>query len=177
MHCVLFLTKQFQDFGARLEVRTARHSSWNELRQSNLIFIGSARTNNFVASLQGEQPFVMTPNSVKNQFPRAGEPAEYRAHQRMEGKLHRCTEYALITRQTGLSPITHTTMISGNHGRAIEAAGSYLTQEDALNRMLQSMGIPEGAPLPAQFQVLLQVELIDFNEDVVSVEYLTHRVF
>jgi hypothetical protein len=177
MHCVLFLTKHFQDFGARLEVRTARHSAWNELRLSNVIFIGSSRTNTFIDSLMGEQPFVLTQDSIRNRDPKAGEPAEYVSRRYMEGSLQRVTEYALITRQPGLGPDTCTTILSGNHGRANEAAGFYVTREDALQRMLRSMNIADGDPLPACFQVVLQVELIDLNEDVVSVEYLTHRVF
>ena len=177
MHCVLFLTKQFQDIGAPLEVRTARHTAWNELRDSNLIFIGSSRTNNFVGSLQGEQPFVLTAHSIVNRFPKGDEPSEYVSRRYMEGKLNRCTEYALVTRQGGISPNTCTTIISANHGRANEAAGFYITRADALDRMIESMGIHNGEALPGRFQVLLQVEMVDFNEDIVSVEYLTHRVF
>jgi hypothetical protein len=177
MHCVLFLTRQFQEMRALLEVRTARHIAWNELRARNLIFIGSARTNSFVQSLQGEQPFVLTADSIVNRFPKAGEPHEYASRRYMEGDLHRVTEYALVTRQGGLSPNTCTTIISGNHGRSHEGAGFYLSRADALERMMQSMGIAEGEPLPPRFQVLLRVEMIDFNEDVVSVDYLTHRVF
>lgn len=177
MHCVLFLTKLFQDLGARLEVRTARHSAWNELRRSNLIFIGSSRTNEFIDSLQGEQPFVLTPDSIRNRYPRSGEPPEYVSRRYTEGKLPRATEYALVTRQAGLSPDTCITVVSANHGRANEAAGFYVTREDALQRMLQSMQLEGGDLLPARFQVLLQVEMMDTNDDVVSVEYVTHRVF
>lgn len=177
MHCVLFLTKQFQDLGARLEVRTARQTAWNELRKSNLIFIGSARTNSLVQSLQGEQPFVLTEESIVNRLPKIGEPPEFVSRRYREGKLRRLTEFALVTRQGGLSPDTCTTMISANHGRAIEAAGHYLTRADTVRELLGILKEDAGEALPVRFQVLLQVEMVDCNEDVVSVEYLTHRVF
>lgn len=177
MHCVLFLSKHFQDMERRLEVRNSRFASWNELRHCNLMFVGSSRTSKYIDSLQGEQPLVLTADAIRNRYPNQGEPVEYRRSQYLEGKLVRATEYAVITRQPGLSPNTFVTMISANHGRANEAAGLYVTREDALQRLIQKMALGPGDAFPARFQVLLQVELADLDEDVVNVEYVTHRLF
>lgn len=178
MHCVLFLSRLFQDLATRLDIRNSRFCSWSELRGSNLIFVGSSRTHQFVGSLQAGLPFQLTSDSILNRERQPGEHSEYRSYRYLDGKLERVTEFALITRQPGLTPGTSITSITANHGRAIEAAGAYLTQEDALHRMLRRAGgLQTGQVLPPRFQVLLQVELIDFDEHVVSVEYAAHRVF
>jgi hypothetical protein len=177
MHCVLFVARQFQELGVGLEVRTARFTSWNELGHSNLIFVGSCRTSPFIDSLQGEQPFILTDSSIRNRYPKPDERSEYVGQRHTKGKTEKLTEYALITRHVGLSADTATTIISGNHGRAIEAAGFLLTREDALEQLLKNMDVRTGEVLPPRFQILLEVEMADFSEDVVSVEYLTHRIF
>jgi hypothetical protein len=52
-----------------------------------------------------------------------------------------------------------------------------LTIETQVASLLASLGLAPGAPVPAHFQVLLEVELIDVDDEVVNVRYLSHRVF
>jgi hypothetical protein len=47
-----------------VETRNARVSSWHELRASNLILLGSPRTNPFVQSLQGDEVFLTTVDHI-----------------------------------------------------------------------------------------------------------------
>lgn len=173
MHCLLALTSSFHELGAPLDVRNSRFFAWNELRHSNLILIGSARTNTMVNSLQGDEPFVITDECIVNSRPLEGEEATYRGHRFQEGKLERLVEYAIITRRHGLVGSSVITMVSANHGRAIEGAGQYLSREDKLRELLGKMNVQEA---PAHFQALLRVDMIDFDEEVVNVEYVTHRV-
>ncbi len=176
VHCLLSLAKLFQEMGAALDIRNSRFCCWNELRQSNLVLIGSGRTNKFVDALQGGGCFVILPERIENRDPRPGEEAVYAGARFMEGKLERVTEYAVVTRQPALTPEGAVTTITANHGRAIEAAGHYLTLEDKVRNLLRRLA-PEGrAPVPRHFQVLLRVDMIDFDEEIVNVEYLTHRV-
>ena len=176
VNAMLALIRLFSRLKAPLEVRNSRFTSWNELRSSNLILLGSSRISSFVDSLQGGNDFVITTGSIRNLHPRDGEEAEYLGLRHMEGTLEKVVEPALVTRQPGLTPGTTVTMISANHGRAIEGTGNFLTLEDDLAALLESCGMNLGEPLPERFQLLLNVYLVDFDEEVINVEHVSHRV-
>lgn len=175
MHSLLSITRAFQEMHAPLEVRNSRFFSWTEVQGANLILLGSSRTNPFLSSLQGKEPLVITQDSILNTKPRKGESRAWKGRRYFEGELERVEEYALVTRRPGLAPDTAITLISANHGRAIEGAGHFVTREDSLKGMLESMRLPSRSALPDHFQVLLQVQMIDFVEEPVHVEYVTHR--
>jgi hypothetical protein len=176
VYSMLSITRFFQEMSVPIEVRNSRFSSWNELRQSNLILLGSSRTNSFLNSLQNEEMFTITQDTIINPNPRDGEQREYRGIRHVDGKLERLTEWAVITRRPGLTPSSTVTMVAANHGRAIEGAGQYVTREDKMAELADRFGTGLSA-FPASFQVLLRVDMIDFDEEVVNVEYVSHRTY
>jgi hypothetical protein len=168
--CVLAVLRTFGALGAPIEVRNARFFSWADARRANLVLIGSSRTNPFVRSLHSGLPFVITDRTIENHEPRPDEQPSYSGTRSLEGRLERVIEYAVVTRRPGPAGGSTVTMISANHGRAIEGAGVFLIDEAHL------LGIMEAVGQPRFFQLLLRVELVDFDEEVVDVEYVTHRV-
>lgn len=176
VQAMLALIWLFARLKAPLEVRNSRFTSWNELRSSNLILLGSSRTNAFVDALQAGNNFVITADAVRNTDPREGEEASYSGQRHMEGKLERAVEPAVVTRRPGLAPRTVITMISANHGRGVEGAAQFLTLEGDVAAALKSSGLENAAKLPAHFQWLLRVHMVDFDEEVISVERDSHRI-
>ncbi|MBI1897708.1 MAG: hypothetical protein HYZ57_16230 [Acidobacteria bacterium] len=176
VHCMLSLSRMFHEMGLPLETRNSRISSWNELGDSNLILLGSPRTNNFVSTLQGEESFVVDADRIENRGPVGGEQACYRGRRYLDGNLMRMSEYALVTRRPGLSPGCAVTMIAANHGRAIEGAGHFLTLEDRVQSVIETMGLRRASHMPPHFQLLMQVETIDVDDEVARVQCVAHRV-
>jgi hypothetical protein len=172
MHGVLLMVQIFHRMNVDIEVKNSRFVSWSTIERSNLIVVGSSRTNSFVNSLQGEEQFVIAADSIKNLNPRPGEPTSYRGHRFTNGKLERVVEYALVTRRQGLVGDSAITLIAANHGRAMEGAVQFLTREDKVAGLLDILG----GELPPHFQVLLKVDMIDFDEEVINVEYVSHRI-
>lgn len=172
---LISLKAAFDAMGVPVEARNARFLTWSDLREANLVLIGSTRTNPFVAQLARGEPFALEEKVIRNIEPRPGEEAEYRGRRFVEGSLERSTEIALVTRRPAMVGGGTVTIVSANHGRGIEGAGDYLTREDALADLAARLSGPERR-LPRHFQVLLRVEMIDFDEEVVEVDYLTHRV-
>ena len=175
VHCLLALLRFFWECGAAAEPRNARFASWQDLREANVILIGSSRVNRFVSAMQQEECFRVEDREIVNHCARPGEASAYAGIRSFEGQLERLTEYALITRRAGVVPGTSVTILSGNHGRVMEAAGGFLTMEDKVLAMLDFMGIPETGPFPDHAQVLLRVEMVDFDEEVVSVSPVAFR--
>jgi hypothetical protein len=176
VHCMISLTRLFHELGAPLDTRNSRLCSWHELRESNVVLIGSSRVNKFVGPLQSDDCFAVLPDHIENRCPQKNEQERYQGRRYMEGQLERLVEYAVITRRPGVAPGSFVTILGGNHGRVMEAAATFLTLEEKVRDLFNRMRLEPSEPLPSHFQVLLLVNMIDFDEEIVSVEYLTHRV-
>ncbi|MFB3905996.1 MAG: hypothetical protein ACE15E_21330 [Acidobacteriota bacterium] len=177
VHCLLNLTRLFERMGVECHARNSRFLAWNSLRDTNLILIGSSRTNPFVDSLQGENIFFLSADRIINRSPRPGEEASYAGHRTKDGKLEKVTEYAVVTRRPAPTADCVVTCIAGNHGRALEGAGDFLSDESQVALMLERLEADQpGASSSSHFQVLLKVELVDFDEEVAHVEILSTRV-
>ena len=173
MNCLLSLTRTFTELGASLDYRNSRFFSWADARRANLILLGSMRTNSFVRSLQGSLPLVMSPTAIEEQGAKGGGPNFWKGLRQRDGDLERLVEYALVTRRAGPVAGTMVTMISANHGRAIEGAGNFLSDESHMRGLEE---VFDCSTLPEQFQILLRVEMLDYDEEVVDVGYVTHRI-
>ena len=175
----MFIFMQFfNDLGARVGVRNARITSWHEMRYSNLVMVGCTRTNFFMDMLQEKTDFIITEDEIRNLSPRDAEFSSYKGVRYSDSKLQRFREYVLVTRRPGTNQDKSTlTMIAANHGRAIEGATSYLTSESEVSKLLSTINVdPLHSELPQRFQILLGVEMIDIDDEVVHVEYISHRI-
>jgi hypothetical protein len=173
---MLSIARMFHETGVPLEIRNSRITTWNELRNCNLILLGSPRTNPFLGCLQGEEPFVTHPDQIENRQAQPGEERFYRGFCHTDGKLVRRTEYAVVTRRPGIAPGRAVTMIAANHGKAIEGAGRFLTLEDTMGPVLESMQLEGATETPQRFQLLLRVEMMDVSDEVVDTTCLSCRV-
>lgn len=174
VYCMLAILRVFQDAGFPIELKSARSTTWQELRQANLVLIGHVGTNSYLDALQSGGNFVLSSDRVTNVNPRQGEQPVYRGERYFEGKLPRHRQYAVITRRPGLVPGTAITLIGALHGKAIEGAGQFLTSEDNLRGVLPRL-LGGGGSLPSHFQLLIEVEMIDIADEVVSVECIAQR--
>lgn len=178
MLCSFHLSGMFASLGVHIQPSNARFESWHSLSETNLILIGGSRTNLFLDALQGRQNFVIAKDRILNLEPTGTEPEFYQGKRIIESKIEKLTEYVLVTRRPGLNQGCFFTTIASNHGRAIEAAGQFLTDEAHISHLFKKLGLgingDEG--LPDFFQFLLQVEMLDQVEEIIKVEYLTHRV-
>jgi hypothetical protein len=175
MHTLLTIQRAFHEMKLELDIRNSRFFSWQEMQGTNLILLGSSRTNPFLHSLQGKEPLQMTQDSFVDTEPREGEQNEYRGRHFFEGELERGVEYALVTRRPGIEAGSAITLIAGTHGRAIEGAGQFLSREDRLATLFVALGLGRADPVPPHFQALLRVDLIDYIEEVVNVEVVVVR--
>jgi hypothetical protein len=175
MQASISLQRLFHELGLSLDMRNSRLATLNQIRHANLILLGSVRTNPLVDALLGEQNFTMTAETLESRSPDPGEPKSYRRKEYFDGKLRRCTDHVLLTRRPGLVPGTTITLIASHHGRAVQGVGTMLTIEGEVAGLLAAIGVGETDTLPDEFQVLFEVEMIDLDDEVVSVKYVTHR--
>jgi hypothetical protein len=174
IRAILAIEGAFREMGAPLEIRISRAVSWSDLQSSNLILFGSSRTNPFLDSLQGNDAFVITGKYIEDRNAGPGEEPKFPGRRFMDGRLERLVEYAVVTRRPGVLGNGSVTIIGANHGRAMEGAGVALAREEKVADLLVAMGWAQSAAPPPHFQVLLRIDMIDFDEEVVNVDYVKH---
>ena len=176
VHSTFLLMQIFHDLDASVGVRNARIASWHEMRNSNLILLGCSRTNPYMDMLQEETGFIIAEDEIRNLSPRDGELPSYLGERYHDSKLPRYREYVLITRRPGAGQSSTVTMIAANHGRAIEGATSHLTAAREISKLLCAIKVDQQSALPKRFQILLRVEMIDMDDEIVDVQYVSHRM-
>lgn len=178
VYCMLAVIRMFHEAGVAIEPKSPRACTWQELRRSNLVLIGSATANPYVDALEGGGSFVLREDAITGMDPQPGEQARYGDERYMVGKLAMRREYALVTRRPGLAPGCVVTMMAAIHSKAIEAAGQFVTAEDQLCKLLESVSRHSAEVPPDHFQVVIEVEMINVGDEVINVSARpkTHRV-
>jgi hypothetical protein len=172
MHCLLSMTRMFHELNIPVETRNSRNATWHELSQSNLILLGSPRTNQFLESLQGDYPLLTGTDCIY--YRSAKKKRVYKGTRYQDGRLPRMTEYAVVTRRPGLVAGRAVTIIAANHGRAIEGAGHLLTLNDKVQELIGQMHVKPNNELPAGFQMLMQVDTLNVDDEVTAVECIEY---
>lgn len=174
MQCMYELTRFFGQRGIRVTSVDVTDGMPDSATKSPIVLIGSRRTNPLVHQFHAKCNFFLTDSKIMNSRPEGDEKEIYEGYYHPDKKLLRRIEYALITRGR-LENGSRTTLISGNHGRAVEGAGRFLIDEGRMSHCLGRIA-PGTNQLPDGFQLLLEIEMVDLDEEVVRVDYVTHRI-
>jgi hypothetical protein len=168
-HGVYLLTKFFNKTTKELHVTRSRMVGWNELKNTNVIFLSSMRFQTLAKELPYPSDFAINPGkdkSVFNMNPREGEERRYGD-----------SDYAVITLWPGKLQNRRVLVLSGATTGATLAAAEYVTDTEYLRRLnhhLEECRIKSGAPNHAPyFQILLRAEVKDNHP--ISISYVTHH--
>jgi hypothetical protein len=168
-HGVYLLTKFFSKTAKELHVTRSRMVGWNELKNTNVIFLSSMRFHTLAKELPYPSDFALSSGidkAVFNLNPRAGEEKRYGD-----------SDYAVITLWPGKLHQRRILVLSGATTGATLAAAAYVTDTEHLRRLnhhLEECRIKSGAPKHAPyFQVLLRAEVEDSHP--ISISYVTHH--
>lgn len=175
MHAVLSLVQCFQTIHCPLLIKNSRHVSWADIQRSNLVVVGNSRTNSFVRKLQGDEKLVLLDNCIEDREEKADRRHVYQASRTICGSLEHTSDHALITRTPGPAGGS-VTLIMANHARAMEGAMQFLVSETKLSNLMARFEGDKNYAFPPYFQLVLRVDMVDIDEEVINVEYVTHRV-
>jgi hypothetical protein len=150
------LTRLFDARQANFVLKRSLLVTWDEAKQRNLIFIGSAAENPSLNALPSLTDFTLVAKpefaGFINQHPRTGEPALY---SRPEHPL--TTDYAVIALKPGVQAGKHTLMFSGLTTLGTQAAVEFAAHKDTLGGLLKEASAPDGGVRP--FEALLAVTI------------------
>ena len=157
-----------QKVGKNTVVKQSRTVSGEDLKNHNVILLGSARVNERSEKTPIVEDFLHGASAtIVNQHPNAGEEKEYRARFDLtNGKL--LEDYALITVKPNISEGNIVMVLAGTHSEGTQGAAEYIAGEDSLRYLNQRLTQTNGT-LPKYYQVLLKVAVDNGIPTTISV--------
>jgi hypothetical protein len=150
-----------------------KHSSsldWQDVRNSNLVFIGKPNHNPIIRSLLEDKDFQVDElGTVQNARPRAGEATEYKsATSHGSGEKH-----ALITRLRAPQPGRYLLLLTSAAAELMWALAESVTNPGHAAEVLSHLRTPSGE-YAEEFQIVIRAT---FRSNVpVEIRYVTHHV-
>ena len=147
----------FRSAGRTPLLKQSRTVSPEDLKNNNVILLGSVWVNEWSGKLPIKEDFVYTTDAtIKNNNPQAGEESEYSPKFDGEGKL--IEDYGLITVRPNLSYRNTVMVVAGIHSEGTEAAAEYFTSLDYLKNLNEHLRQAGGASGPPRYyQAILKV--------------------
>lgn len=170
------LTKLFAEAGKPLKVMRSRAMTYNDMRDANVIFLGSTWANELQERFNAEEtPLVCYGRErIANRNPRAGEPSEFAPVYDPKTK-QLLASFVLFSVLPGVTPGTKITCSAGIQTYGTYAGIEYLTSADGVSELLRRFDPVNRRKLPAHFQVVIRHEVVRgeaANESLVLVRDL-----
>jgi hypothetical protein len=152
------LTDVLRTNGKNVVVKQSRTVSAEDLKDHNVILLGSIFVNEWSGKLPVKEDFVYTARAtIENNAPQPGEDREYKpSFDPATGKL--IEDYALITVKPNISGKNTVMVLAGIHSEGTQAAAEYFTSPNRLeilnNHLKQSQS---GSESTKYYQALLRV--------------------
>jgi hypothetical protein len=176
MRAVHKLSELAGSSGFRFRLVRGRALTYDDMKGSNVIFLGSPWANDMQAKFNiGITPFQCfgTENIVNND-PKNGEPAAYFPELNPTTK-QLIASYGLFSVLPGLDPGTKIVSSSGIDQYATLAALDLMTSPDGVREVMRRFGVSSQQTLPEYFQAVVRTEIIrgdPANTAVVTVRAL-----
>ncbi len=165
---VAMLTSLFTQMGARPTVESSYDITTNDLKQHNVILLGSSFQNIAVAQLPTRGDFLYVASDslhdlwggrIVNTHPQANERTDYRTERDpATGTLK--ADYALISFQPGVVPGRHIVNLGGLDTKGMEGAVLLATSKSGLEELSRALpAIEQPKDKIPSFQALLRVDL------------------
>jgi hypothetical protein len=158
------LDRVFGVLNRQLRVKRGALFSLDDVRNNDLIFIGSPAENLTLLEIPGTQEFIFKrvdsgPRSgdmeVVNVHPAAGESQSYMASPTSQTVNE---DYAIVGLKPGLDPAHSMLILAGTTTVGTQAAAEYVCREDSLTELLRRLGVTKAADLKP-FEALLHVQV------------------
>jgi hypothetical protein len=155
------LTKLFAGAGHPLKVIRSRTLTYDDLRDSNVIFLGSPWANEMQDKINpGQTPLACLDNGkIGNLEPRPGEQPFYQAVHDSQSKAQ-TTTYALISVLPGVTAGTRVVSSAGVDTYGTSAGIDFLTSPAGISELMRRFDPQGRKKLPPFFQAVIRTEIV-----------------
>jgi hypothetical protein len=148
------LTDLFRSVGRGVLLKQSRTVSAEDLKNHNVILLGSVWVNEWSGKLPIKEDFAYTRNAtIENHNPQLGEEQEYSPRFDSAGGL--IEDYALITVKPNISGKYTVMILAGIHSEGTQAAAEYAAIPEYLNNL--NLRLAQFSDPPKYYQALLKV--------------------
>jgi hypothetical protein len=158
------LDRVFGVLNRQLRVKRGALFSLDDVRNNDLIFIGSPAENLTLLEIPGTQEFVF---QKVNSGPRSGDVAvinvhpadgEQRVFMASPSSQSVNEDYAIVALKPGLDPAHSMLILAGTTTVGTQGAADYVCREDSLTELLQRLGVSKAGEMKP-FEALLHVKV------------------
>lgn len=152
------LTDLLRGAGRSVLLKQSRTVSPEDLKNHNLLFLGSVWTNEWSGKLPSDEDFVHSGHAtIENRRPQPGEEREYES--KFDAQSGDLTEdYALVTVKPNISNENTVMILAGIRSAGTEAAAEFITDARHLPKLAARLKqIGARGEMPRFYQVLLKV--------------------
>jgi len=128
--------------------------TWDEIRVSNLIFLGSPKAHIHLRELLAAQDFTLESTRIRNLRPQPGETEEY-GNLWAPGYSDLLEDHALIAFLPGLHGAGRILVLAARSTEGMWAAVDYVSEASRAQELIRKLRQPGGG-LPSAFQVVLK---------------------
>ena len=165
------LGKHFEKGGLDIPMVRSSFLSWDDVRYSNMIFVGPPKFNRQIEAGPFERNFRVVQEGIENLNPMDGEPSFYGKEAIVDGRP--TVAHAVISRFKSGGPGV-VTIFSSNDGTGTWAGVEEITQPALLTELLSALRRPDGS-IPESFEVVVRARCdMDYP---VEVSYVTHPAY
>ncbi len=155
-----------------LSIERNNSLSWDELRSSDVIFLGAPKLNQQLKDIPVKGGFLIEGAMLRNQKPGPGEHETY-SNRWSDDHMELLEDHALIYRLPGLHEHGEIMVLGSPSTEGSWAAVEYVTQPAYARELVQKLRLPSGT-LPRCYQVVVHAQ---FKKQVPwKISYVTHRV-
>jgi hypothetical protein len=158
------LDRVFGLLNRQLRVKRGALFSLDDVKNNDLIFVGSPAENLTLLEIPGTKEFIFQPVNagprkgdvaVINVHPGSGESQVFMASPSSQSVTE---DYAIVALMPGLDPTHSMLILAGTTTVGTQAAAEYVCREDSLAELLQRMGISKPGEIKP-FEALLRVKV------------------
>jgi hypothetical protein len=182
---IVTLMRLFSQASLQMTVKRCRLVTIDDLKEHNVILLGSPDQNDAVVQLAQISDFVFEPPAIQtawgsrflNRHPQPGESLEY-GTERDPITRELKADYGLITVQPGAVPGRYIAILGGLDTSAVAGTAQFMSspsQMAELQKRLEALGAWTGKGRPPAFQALLRVD-VEKGNDVLGVHLITVHI-
>ncbi|MGH9353411.1 MAG: hypothetical protein ACRD2G_14820 [Terriglobia bacterium] len=180
---VYYLDRLFARSKLNLTVERSQLVTTGDLRNQNVIFLGSVIENPMLSGLPLNENFVFEQPRraptlwrarIVNLHPRAGEAASYGIERDPKTQVL-LADYALISFLPGVASGREIAILAGLTTIGTQAAAQFITSPSGASELIAHLGSPHSSAktFPRYFQALLRVEIR--KDEILKVQYVAGR--
>ncbi|MHB1698738.1 MAG: hypothetical protein ACYCSN_01160 [Acidobacteriaceae bacterium] len=164
---IVELDRLFDQFGKQFRLKRGGLFTLDDVRNSNLIFVGSPEEDITLAEIPATREFIFRrlPSAVNrgeweivNAHPRPGEAEAYRFVIPKAGA--ETADFAVVALMRGLDPSRRTLILEGITTTGTQAAVNFVCDENSVAALLGKLNTTTGNGVPS-FEALLRVKTVD----------------